>query len=1507
MKRILGLDLGTNSIGWSLIERNTETNEGIIIAANSRIIPMDQSVLGDFDKGVTQSGAAERTRYRGVRRLLERGLLRRERLHRVLNVLGFLPPHYANEIDFKVRLGQFINHAEPKIAYKKSETEAKFEFIFQESFHEMVQEFYAKYPQLADEGKLIPYDWTIYYLRKKALTEKITKEELAWILLNFNQKRGYYQLRGEEEEDNKGKLIEFHSLKVVNVVDSGSKKGKAIWYDVILENGWVYHRPSEVYLDWIGKTKDFIVTTDLNEDGSIKLDKEGKEKRSFRAPSENDWNLVKKKTEFQIEQSNKTVGTYIYEALLNNLSQKIKGQLVRTIERKYYKDEIIEILQVQSKFHSELQNKDIYNACINELYPHNDNHKDSIKDKDFIYLFVQDIIFYQRPLKSKKSLIDNCPYEVRQYKNKEGITINESIKCIAKSHPLFQEFRLWQFVQNIKVYQREGEIDGKLRTDIDVTNQFIGTIQELEKLFDWLNERKEVDQKAFLKYPAFKLKGKEIEKYRWNYVEDKMYPCNETHSVIKNKLAKVAINDISKEDEIALWHILYSVEDHLDIIKALNTFANKHNYPNTFVEEFKKFPPFKKEYGAYSEKAIKKLLELMRIGSYWSEGNIHNQTKNRINKLIDGEYDEKIGDRVREKVKSMTQMSQFQGLPLWLACYVVYNRHSESGNVLKWNSPNDIEHYLKEVFKQDSLRNPIVEQVITETLRVVKDIWQYYGKGAANFFDEIHVELGREMKNPADKRKRMTDKITENENTNLRIKLLLSEFKNDPSIENVRPNSPGQQDILKIFEEDIINSGIEIPDDIIKISKMAQPSKNEIDRYKLWLEQKYRSPYTGEVIPLSKLFTSAYEIEHIIPQSRYFDDSFTNKVICEAAVNKDKTNKLAYEYIQTNRGKKIDVGFGKFVTVFTIEQYEEFVKSRYRGSNTKMKKLLLDDIPEAFIQRQLNDSRYISRVVQELLSAIVRKENELETVSTNVITCNGSITTELKKDWGINDVWNEIVTPRFERMNKITGSNSYGEWINRDGKQLFQTRIPLAEQKGFNKKRIDHRHHAMDAIVIACATRSHINYLNNSYARSETQRKDLRTILCYKDKNIDSENYKWRFNKPWDTFTQDTKEALSKAIVSFKQNLRIINKTTNLYQKWGIKPNGEFGKIVCKQTKGDSWAIRKPMHKETVSGQVSLRYRKEVNLSAALDNWESLVDKKLKIKIKELIHLYGKFDKKTIQKYFKDRNNLFDGKSISKVEVYLFNNDMSASRVSLNETFDSKRILSITDTGIQKILLNHLSKFDEDNNGKRISHPELAFSSDGIDELNKNITELNDGIFHKPIFKVRTSEPLGNKFNVGFVGNKKDKFVEAAKGTNLFFGIYQNEEGKRSYETIPLNVVIERQKQGLSAIPETNEKGKLLYTLSPNDLVYVPTLDELESGNIDWSNTSLIINRIYKMISASGNQCFFIPSYTANPILQTIELGANNKAEKSWTGEMIKNICIKIKIDRLGNIYKANE
>ncbi len=1493
MKRILGLDLGTNSIGWAVLL--AEKNDDSLLlkrieAAGSRIIPMDAAILGDFDRGNSISQTAERTRLRSARHLTERSLQCRERLHRVLDIIGFLPEHYSQALN---RYGKIKEGEEPKLAWTKDGT-GKYHFLFQSSFDEMLQDFKSKHSDFRD--KKIPYDWTIYYLRKKALTQKISKEELAWVLLNFNQKRGYYQLRGEESEADKNKTIEYVALKVLSVEDSGEKRGKDTWYNIRLENGWIYRCTSSIPLDWVGKTKEFIVTTELNEDGTPKKDKEGNIRRSFRSPNEDDWTLVKERTQSDIEHSGKTVGTYIYDTLLQNPNQKVRGKLIRTIERKFYKDELSQIIEKQAEFHTELQDRELYHHCIKELYPSNEAYRQNIANRNFIYLFVEDIIFYQRPLKTKKSLIANCPYEEYTVFDKEtGEKKSYGIKCIAKSHPLYQEFRLWQFIYNLRIYKKG------IGNDEDVTKDFLSNENDYVALFDWLNEKKELKQKDFLKYPTFGIKKNDIESYRWNYVEDKDYPCNETHAQILSYLSKANVEPdfLTPETEEWLWHILYSVEDKQELTKALQKFADTYGLEDSFTTTFQKFPPFKKEYGAYSAKAIKKLLPIMRMGKYWSQTNIDKNTLERIDKIITGEYDENIKNRVREKAFNLTNISDFKALPLWLACYIVYNRHSEAKDVTKWNTPEDLQRYL-DSFKQHSLRNPIIEQVITETLRTVRDIWKKHGN-----IDEIHIELGREMKNPTDKRKKMTQQILENENANLRIKKLLMEFANPEfEIENVRPYSPSQQEILRIYEDGVLNSTSNLPEEIETILKKfkendnkKQPTRSEVLRYKLWLEQKYRSPYTGQPIPLAKLFTPAYEIEHVIPQSRYFDDSLSNKVICESEINKLKDRRLGFEFIKEENGRKVELSNGTVVKIFTVGEYEQFIKDNYSQNRVKMRKLMMDTIPEDFIARQLNDSRYISKVVKGLLSNIVREEGEEEAISKNVITCTGGVTDRLKRDWGINDVWNRIILPRFIRLNKIQDTVQFTT-RNANGHEIPS--LPLELQKGFNKKRIDHRHHAMDAIVIACANRNIVNYLNNEAAsvKSKISRHDLQTLLCDKIKE-ESGNYKWTIKKPWDTFTQDVYHTINDIIVSFKQNLRIINKATNTYT------HIENGKKEPAKQSGCNWAIRKPMHKDTVFGEVNLRKIKEVSLNEAIKVPKRIVVKDFKLKLQELLN--QGYDVKKIKKYLEANRDVWQDINPSKVKVYYFTKETKerffATRKPLDISFDKKKIEeSITDTSIQRILLRHLELKDND--------PKLAFSPDGIDEMNRNIIQLNNGKFHQQIFKVRVYEKA-DKFAIGEKGNKSSKYVEAAKGTNLYFAIYEVEKldkntgeviKKRKYATIPLNIVIERLKQGLPPAPADDNGNEPKFVLSPNDLVYVPTEDEKRNG---YYNISLNTERLYKMVSSGGYQCFFIKHNVASSIIDKVEFSSQNKMERAITGEMIKEVCIPVKIDRLGNIIKT--
>ncbi len=1471
MKHILGLDLGTNSIGWALVstdENGIPTQE---IQLGSRIIPMSQDMMGDFDKGKSVSATKERTTKRSARRLRQRELLRSERLFRVLHTLQFLPPHFDAAIGWNrndtAHFGKFLNDSEPKIAWTH-DAMGKPQFFFMEAFNEMLADFQSHQPELVANGKRIPMDWTLYYLRKKALSQPLSKEELAWVLLSFNQKRGYYQLRGEgEEEAENNKKEEYLKITVADVVETGEKQRSNTEYLITFNDGTNFKKASKHPLfDWKGKEKEFVRTTTY--------DKEGNEKHSFRAPQEDDWALLKTRTESLIGNSGTTVGTYIYDTLLATPYEKIRGKLVRTIERRFYKEELQQILEAQTAFHPQFTDPDILEACLQELYPHNTGHQESLRRQNLAYLLLHDLIFYQRPLKSKKSLIANCPYEARYYNDPNNINQATGevepkavpLKCIAKSNPYYQEFRLWQFIRNLRIIDRE--------SDEDVTHLYLADTDKRAELFTFLNNIDKITEKSIIGdfLQQKKHKGKDGNyPLTWNYPADKEHPGNETRAAMLKAFKKAGMDSTlidRRDEEYRLWHLLYSIDDKEELQGALRKYAQQHQLPDSFATVFGKIQPFKKEYGAYSEKAIKKLLTVMREGKYWNEEDVPQEVAQIINKTID----EHLLTQISYNGRELTRRNQFQGMNTWEACLAIYGR--QPTRIDRWQSPDELAEYIR-TFKQHSLRNPVVEQVLLETLRTVHDLWVKYGH-----IDEIHVELGRNMKQTAKQREADTKRIAENENTNMRIKLLLQEMKNDYA--EVRPYSPMQQSILKIYEEGALSS-LRKDDkdfnDIVKIAHTGQPTSAELKRYKLWLEQKYRSPYTGRTISLSQLFTTAYEIEHVIPQSRYFDDSFSNKVICEAEVNKEKGNRLGMEFINQCHGQPIRTVAHGDVKILAPEAYQELVGDMYYSNPTKKRKLLMEEIPAEFIQRQMNDSRYISRTVMGLLSAVVREEGELEANSKHVIPCTGGITDRLKQDWGLNDVWNTLVAPRFERMNSITDSSDYGRWEDKQGHRVFQTSLPIELQRGFSKKRIDHRHHAMDALVIALASRSIVQYLNTQSATDPAERETQRRQFCDKNREI---------RKPWPTFTQDAQKALEDIVVTFKSHTRVINKATNYYEHYDAK-----GKKSLEKQKGDDlWAVRKPLHKDTYFGRVELRRKKMVKFKEALEKHNDIANRDLRIAL-QAMKQEGMNDKKII-KQFKEQQYLFNGISVEKVEIFYFET-MSAVRKPLDSSFNKEKILTISDTGIQQILLNYLAACNDD--------PEVAFSPEGIERLNRNIATYNNGHDHKPILKVRITEVMGMKHPVGYKGNRSAKYVEAAKGTNLYYAIYQAEDGTRDYATIPLSEVAERLKQGLMPCPEKNEKEiPLLFHLSPNDLVYVPTDDELQEDHI--SIEDLNKKRIYKFVSASGKQSCFIPFSVATSIVDKTEFSRHNKLERDLDGNMVKERCWKLVTDRLGNIIK---
>lgn len=1676
-KNILGLDLGTNSIGWALVEIDHENKTVKILGLGSRILTMDASEISKFESGAkTVSAAAVRTTQRSPRKLNERYLLRRDRLHCVLNLLNTLPEHYKLSIDFEnekgKRSGKFKKGAEEKLAYYKDDN-GKSQFLFKDAYHQMENDFRKKYPEMFYQKRngiqtKIPYDWTLYYLRHKAVTDKkfeLTKEQLAWITLSFNQKRGYEKVIGQDEkvqkegelsdvfvgkvqrvtrienedayeivlvdnnneaielfkykEESKIPLTEIGDLKEVEIVskydDEGTINSKKTEYvinevrefsiidirntgrkikenfvfEVELETGWIKEQQSKFTPKWKDTKRDFIIKTKYDESGSRIL--KGADKgRNINIPKEEDWTLMKLKTEtsltaFNTKNNTKGIASFIYYSLLENPKQKIKADLITVIERDFYRDELDIIYKNQAQFHPELRNRNLYEQAIQLLYPNNGSHQKAIKELDFNHLIKEDVLLYQRDLKSKKSLIANCVYEKENYvctDEKTEKKYKNPLKAIHKANPLYQEFRLWQFIKRLKIIKKEGIDNEEIKINLDVTTQLL-TSEIKEELYAFLNDKESATEKDILEFLNKKHKDLDVNtiSYKWNFASEKE-PCNPTRYNFILRTKRIKDFDyrafLTPENEYSLWHFFYSVKKKDEFNKGLSNVIKRllektglsKNYHADLVKNFGSFGGYTNDYGTYSEKAIKKMLPFLRLGKYWNENDVE---------TILSKANQEVKQKVLDKEEINGELKEFQGLWVSSACYLVYGRYSEVGEVQFWQSPYDIENYLKNEFRQHSLNNPVVEKVLVETLQVVKDIWKYYGeeigtdeKGRviySKLFDRIHIELGREMKKNNKQKDKDDKKNKENRKANERIIELLRELKTSNS--SLQEKSPFQQEKLRILEESLLSSieydkdnteyklanGIITKKEIKEITtkEFSKISRSDFERYKLWLDQRYQSPYTGKFIKLSDLFDrKKYEIEHIFPQERITLNALYNKVISETEINKEKKASTGYGFILNAKSKKVYCfAHDKQTEILGIDEYEELVKANFSGKKREI--LLSKEIPQDFTNSQLNNSQYIAKMAMKLLSNIVREENDDDNYrSKHVMATNGTITSTLKRHWKLNDAWNEIISPRFKRLNELTSSNLFGDYREINGHKVFINTVPEETNKNFDTKRIDHRHHALDALVIALTSENHVQYLNNISSQDENSEEKLKTRKGIKFQLTNSrkgfnDEKEWYFLLPAQTKTKDgieefeyqfgenkskvfkeiAQNALENTITSFKQKNRVIRQRWNKYLK------AEDGKLNILKQEGlkdiANYNVRKRLHEDTFYGKVKLQNRiTTISLERALTEKFDLVDFELSNEIHNLKQIYNK----SLEEINAELGDKYPNVAVYEnyVATRFGNNLESFATIPTDKII--KTIQSITDTGIQQILQNHLENYKEVVDGKIKFDTENAFSSDGVKELNNNIIKLNGGKFHQPIYKVRTSNAMGTKFSVSEEGQKSAKYVVTAAGSNAFCGFYQKGTERKFY--IPtLRESVESLKQGFEPCPATHPEApefKLVFVLNPNDLVYVPSEEELENSSlVDFKNLKKEqINRIYKFRDGSinekgGVQINFMPSNWANQIfkaskeIEKILLLTNQelKGEVTLTsdkdksqntideGVQIRSICIKLNVDRLGNILKA--
>lgn len=229
-----------------------------------------------------------------------------------------------------------------------------------------------------------------------------------------------------------------------------------------------------------------------------------------------------------------------------------------------------------------------------------------------------------------------------------------------------------------------------------------------------------------------------------------------------------------------------------------------------------------------------------------------------------------------------------------------------------------------------------------------------------------------------------------------------------------------------------------------------KPTRASINRYLLWEEQGGDCIYCDKSISQAHLFAGDVDVDHILPRWRSLDDSLGNKVVCHRRCNDEKKDRTPREWLEHADPAR----------------YDQMLQRARKLAYGKRQRLQQLDIElENFVERQLRDTTYISRCVKEFL----------EGLGVPVVCPRGGMTKDLRHWWGLNNL--------------------------------------LDKEKKGRKNRNDHRHHAVDAIVVALTNHARLHALAN--ARGE------------------------KMPLPWDGFLQDARMAVLSVKVSHRSRRRI--------------------------------------------------------------------------------------------------------------------------------------------------------------------------------------------------------------------------------------------------------------------------------------------------------------------------------------------------------------------------------
>ena len=750
------------------------------------------------------------------------------------------------------------------------------------------------------------------------------------------------------------------------------------------------------------------------------------------------------------------------------------------------------------------------------------------------------------------------------------------------------------------------------------------------------------------------------------------------------------------------------------------------------------------------------------------------------------------------------------------ACQMAGYNHSNS-ITKEEEASRPLQDHIPQIQKNE-LRQPVVEKILNQMINIVNTLLK------DGPIDEIRVELARELKRSKDEREMANIRMNRNKRRN-------------DEIASIIQNEYG-----------------------------LIPTKNRIMKYKMWEETDGFCIYCGTKIKLAEFLGGVdSEREHIIPKSLLFDDSFSNQSCACRKCNKEKGNRTALDYMR-DIGKekqyvehiaelleKDKISKTKYSNL--LASYKDYLERKAKGKETEEDKNLWEN----FIDRQLRLSQNIARSAMELLRQVCH----------NVYATSGSVTDFVRHQWGYDNILHDLNFSRFAK----SGNTEFITVVGADGKETQQERI-----KGWSK-RMDNRHHAVDALAIALTTQSMIQRINNLNASREFMQKDVEASKeKFKEKKSLLE--KWVAIQPHLSYGQ-AKDAISGILVSQRSGKHITTPGKRYEYKGGSKILRQQGLVVP----------RTALHDEFVYGRIS-RYDKNGILQP------------------EIVRKYG---------ILGGMGCLFDGKETYK-ETEKTDKKIGLPKIKIEDKI--KDVLDkIVDGGVRKRILERLNRgFEEGKDYRNDTKKAL----DNLRNLDEDPIYLDDA--HTiPIKTVRkfthSTKAIPLRYN-----DKNEPIAFVEPGGNHHVALYETADGTVKEHVCTNWHAVQRRMYGFPAIidnpsdawQQASNNDKLpedLLMHLPDDnskfLLSMQIGDAFILGMEEYEYQAAINEKNYKLL---GEYLYFVQKLSSNDYAfrRHVESKYEEKQTNKDDGRFIRIRSIdkyenynphKVKITLLGEIF----